>query len=441
MDPADSLNLEQCEESETRRGRLKRDVTEAQSEGARVIAQAKLDSARARDRLSKQGSRTRKAHELASMQAENKALSTVIVKMHETVMDKAFTSNTANIASHMEVSKAHAACHMEVSKAHAVFISSMIQPGAATTLHAPCAPATPAEVPRRAHSEEEATDGVEALQWKQSQVNQTQEKARVQSSMFNLLSLTARNKTVLMTVYELSNLLRTKCDLMQAADAVDDNCVNGKLLLKLTQDELHSAIEQGGLGLKPLQIRRIQHELEFASEIPTAVCSLEEEEEEGEQEEEVTQQVQQEAEDMPAVQQQQQQKQQKASASDMHQERSMHQEKEEMRKEKHVLDENVLKWEKEAVAMYVGQMKAEFGEEASKYASNFVEDYIDGRALLNLSDENLKELGLPMGHRMLMLEKIANIKTSAAKKVRFDAFSNLEIAICTTNFHATIATD
>ena len=168
MDPADSLNLEQCEESETRRGRLKRDVTEAQSEGARVIAQAKLDSARARDRLSKQGSRTRKAHELASMQAENKALSTVIVKMHETFMDKAFTSNTANTASHMEVSKAHAACHMElskahvashmeVSKAHAVFISSMIQPGAATTLHAPCAPATPAEVPRRPHSEEEAT--------------------------------------------------------------------------------------------------------------------------------------------------------------------------------------------------------------------------------------------------------------------------------------------
>jgi hypothetical protein len=75
------------------------------------------------------------------------------------------------------------------------------------------------------------------------------------------LSLIASDMVATWTVSEVSNLLR-KCNLMQQADAVDENSIDGKTFLDLTQDELRSAIEEGGLGLKPLQLKRMQKELE-----------------------------------------------------------------------------------------------------------------------------------------------------------------------------------
>lgn len=81
------------------------------------------------------------------------------------------------------------------------------------------------------------------------------------TSGFGLLSLEARKTIASWKVSEVSNLLR-KCNLMQQADAVDKNSVDCRLLLILTRNELQCAIEEGGLGLKPLQIRRICNELE-----------------------------------------------------------------------------------------------------------------------------------------------------------------------------------
>ena len=62
-------------------------------------------------------------------------------------------------------------------------------------------------------------------------------------------------------VADVSGLLRS-CNLVKTADAVDDNSVDGKTLLDLTQDDLLASVEDGGLGLKRLQLRRLQTELQ-----------------------------------------------------------------------------------------------------------------------------------------------------------------------------------
>ena len=68
------------------------------------------------------------------------------------------------------------------------------------------------------------------------------------------------------TVSDVSHLLR-KFDLVQQADAVEENLVDGRLFLELTQDELQGDIDQGGLALKPLQVKRIRRELGSSQEV------------------------------------------------------------------------------------------------------------------------------------------------------------------------------
>ena len=64
------------------------------------------------------------------------------------------------------------------------------------------------------------------------------------------------------TVADVCNLLRN-CNLLHIANAVDENSIDGKTFLDLTQEELLLPVNEGGLGLKPLQIKRIQKELEM----------------------------------------------------------------------------------------------------------------------------------------------------------------------------------
>ena len=67
---------------------------------------------------------------------------------------------------------------------------------------------------------------------------------------------------------------------------------------------------------------------------------------------------------------------------------------------------------------FVQGLSQEFGDKASVYAAAMKEKAIDGKALLDLSEENriadnkLKELGLkPMGHRIKLRRRIEGLQT------------------------------
>ena len=62
------------------------------------------------------------------------------------------------------------------------------------------------------------------------------------------------------SVDQVSELFR-KCKLIGAADAIAENQIDGKTLCELSDADLYSAVDDGGLGLKPLQLKRIRAEL------------------------------------------------------------------------------------------------------------------------------------------------------------------------------------
>lgn len=43
-----------------------------------------------------------------------------------------------------------------------------------------------------------------------------------------------------------------------SADVIEENQVDGKTLCDLSDVDLYSNVEEGGLGLKPLQMKRIR---------------------------------------------------------------------------------------------------------------------------------------------------------------------------------------
>ncbi len=89
----------------------------------------------------------------------------------------------------------------------------------------------------------------------------------------DLLSPQAIQWLAACTVADVSGFLR-HCSLMQTADAVDDNSVDGKTFLDLTQDDLLASVGDGGLGLKRLQLRRLQTELQGMHTRSSATWSL-----------------------------------------------------------------------------------------------------------------------------------------------------------------------
>eukprot|EP00960_Hanusia_phi_P011483 335688-Hanusia_phi.AAC.1 len=66
----------------------------------------------------------------------------------------------------------------------------------------------------------------------------------------------------LLTVEEVSAIFR-RCRFVEAAMAVESNGVDGKTFLSLDDEDFRRSIEDGGLGLKPLQVKRIKKEMDF----------------------------------------------------------------------------------------------------------------------------------------------------------------------------------
>ena len=71
------------------------------------------------------------------------------------------------------------------------------------------------------------------------------------------------------SVDQVSELFR-KCKLTGAADAIAENQIDGKTLCDLSDADLYSAVDDGGLGLKPLQLKRIRAELGQSSNASSA---------------------------------------------------------------------------------------------------------------------------------------------------------------------------
>ena len=54
----------------------------------------------------------------------------------------------------------------------------------------------------------------------------------------------------------------------------------------------------------------------------------------------------------------------------------------------------------------------------SEYAQRFVENYVDPGVLPDLTDQDLRELGIPLGHRKKLLRAIAQFQGTAAGKLQ-----------------------
>eukprot|EP00960_Hanusia_phi_P048825 759189-Hanusia_phi.AAC.5 len=69
-----------------------------------------------------------------------------------------------------------------------------------------------------------------------------------------------------LTVQEVSAVFR-QCCFLEAATAIESNGVDGKTFLMLEEEDLKRSIEDGGLGLKLLQIKRIRKEMQDLSQL------------------------------------------------------------------------------------------------------------------------------------------------------------------------------
>lgn len=56
------------------------------------------------------------------------------------------------------------------------------------------------------------------------------------------------------------------CHMMDSADAIDQNFVDGKTFLELEESMFLRSIDDGGLGLTLLQLKRVQKEIEVVDE-------------------------------------------------------------------------------------------------------------------------------------------------------------------------------
>lgn len=69
--------------------------------------------------------------------------------------------------------------------------------------------------------------------------------------------------------------------------------------------------------------------------------------------------------------------------------------------------EGVIEWTSEDVAKYVSGLTEHFGQKACLYGAAMFKEDIDGKALLDLKSEELRELGFSLGHRKYFLTCIS----------------------------------
>ena len=77
-----------------------------------------------------------------------------------------------------------------------------------------------------------------------------------------------------------------------------------------------------------------------------------------------------------------------------------------------IMPPSVWTWSLQDVAEYVQGLQ-DFGERAGEYAEMMVREEINGQTFSELNDYDLKEMKLPIGHRKLLLSRIALLKRSA----------------------------
>src|SRR5262249_11376793 len=70
----------------------------------------------------------------------------------------------------------------------------------------------------------------------------------------------------------------------------------------------------------------------------------------------------------------------------------------------------------ESVAQTLAEWLASIG--LSEYAQRFAENYIDSSVLPDLTDQDLKDLGVPLGHRKKMLRSIAKLREAPDSKTQ-----------------------
>ena len=73
-------------------------------------------------------------------------------------------------------------------------------------------------------------------------------------------------------------------------------------------------------------------------------------------------------------------------------------------------DECVREWSPRRVGSFVEGLAEEFGAKASLYAEAMRAQDVSGRVLVGLSEADLRELGLSLGHRKAMLDRLARLR-------------------------------
>ena len=71
---------------------------------------------------------------------------------------------------------------------------------------------------------------------------------------------------------------------------------------------------------------------------------------------------------------------------------------------------SILSWSPHNVSQYVGGLTHEFGAHAAEYAQIFEAEKVNGLAFVNLNNSDLKDLGLSLGHRKVLLHKISTLR-------------------------------
>jgi hypothetical protein len=70
---------------------------------------------------------------------------------------------------------------------------------------------------------------------------------------------------------------------------------------------------------------------------------------------------------------------------------------------------SVEEWSLVQVGEFVSGLTADFGAKAGVYAEAMVREDVNGRVLLALDDAGMKDLGLSLGHRKLLAQRIARL--------------------------------
>jgi hypothetical protein len=68
-------------------------------------------------------------------------------------------------------------------------------------------------------------------------------------------------------------------------------------------------------------------------------------------------------------------------------------------------------WSASDVSAFVTGLTEAFGSKASEDAAAMRREHVNGEALVQLSDGDLREVGLSLGHRKILLARLAALKS------------------------------